>query len=492
MKLSKPLLILSGACLGLTLLTGEHGANCAPTKAQLLLRQKLSELNNSGSQPEAPNSLPTTTDSLPSKAQLLADIQRLHDEGKISDEQFEAFKKNINEQYGVQANAEAQAKAAKILEQQQAGVATPKVALPAPVTEAQAKAERVLNEKLKEPQTATLPRLESSSGAEQILRQKIAELNAGQQAAAPPAARATPVKTQAKAKPAPQPKPAQPQTAASIQPESSSVAEQILRQKIAELNAGQQTAASPAAPQTEAKAKPALQPKSAPREAAAPPAAPKAQAKAKPAPQPKPGQPKTAASPQPETRSVAKQISQQKTAADRTPEKTNIVPSSTTATLAPDSETNARELLRMRIAELRKSGVTQPEPDSEAQARALAALHQQEAELKAGITADTPEQARILRLKIAESKGIITPADASRTPVAQTAGAAVQVAVAPSGAASATAPRATAAIGASPVAFQTSNKVGLARLNELTELYKADKITPYEYHHERAKIVASL
>ena len=52
--------------------------------------------------------------------------------------------------------------------------------------------------------------------------------------------------------------------------------------------------------------------------------------------------------------------------------------------------------------------------------------------------------------------------------------------------------RATPAIGASPVAFQTSNKVGLARLNELTELYKADKITPYEYHHERAKIVASL
>ena len=189
---------------------------------------------------------------------------------------------------------------------------------------------------------------------------------------------------------------------------------------------------------------------------------------------------------------MAKQISQQKTAADRTPEKTNIVPSSTTATLAPDSETNARELLRMRIAELRKSGVAQPEPDSEAQARALAALHQQEAELKAGITPDTPEQARILRLKIAESKGIITPAEASRTPVVQTAGAAVQVAVAPSGAASATAPRATAAIGATPVAFQTSNKVGLARLNELTELYKADKITPYEYHHERAKIVASL
>ncbi|PYM15826.1 MAG: hypothetical protein DME18_03295 [Verrucomicrobia bacterium] len=214
MKLSKPLLILSGACLGLTLLTGEHGTNCAPTKAQLLLRQKLSELNNSGSQPEAPNSLPTTTDPLPSKAQLLADIQRLHDEGKISDEQFEAFKKNINEQYGVQANAEAQAKAAKILEQQQAGVATPKVALPAPVTEAQAKAERVLNEKLKEPQTATLPRLESSSGAEQILRQKIAELNAGQQAAAPPAAPTTPAKTQARAKPAPQPKPAQQQAAA--------------------------------------------------------------------------------------------------------------------------------------------------------------------------------------------------------------------------------------------------------------------------------------
>ena len=136
--------------------------------------------------------------------------------------------------------------------------------------------------------------------------------------------------------------------------------------------------------------------------------------------------------------------------------------------------------------------VISPQPIPEAQAKAATQLQASDVEAKAGITPETSQRTRLLRLKIAESKGIITPAEASRTPVAQTAGAAVQVAVAPSGAASATAPRATAAIGATPVAFQTSNKVGLARLNELTELYKADKITPYEYHHERAKIVASL
>src|SRR5882672_12715651 len=108
MKISKPVLILSSAGLGLTLVFSEQPgkANCTPTKAQQILRQKLAELNNAGS--------------LPSKDQLLGDIERLHGEGKISDEQFAAFKKNIQEQYVApdsSANPEAQAKAQAILEQ---------------------------------------------------------------------------------------------------------------------------------------------------------------------------------------------------------------------------------------------------------------------------------------------------------------------------------------------------------------------------------------
>src|SRR5439155_7171098 len=149
----------------------------------------------------------------------------------------------------------------------------------------------------------------------------------------------------------------------------------------------------------------------------------------------------------------------------------NLIPGTTGAMLTPELAAKARELLRLKIAEARKNDLVQPEPGSEAQARALAVLHQRDAELRAGITPDTPEQTRILRLKIAESKGILSPEEA---------------------AAASAASRAAPAVGSSPVTIQTSNKVGLARLNELTELYKADRITPSEYHRERAKIVPSL
>src|SRR5438132_10243803 len=81
MKISRPSLILSSVGLGLTLVYCEHGANCTRTKAQQILRQKIAELNNTGA--------------LPGKDQLLADLERLHNEGKISDQQFETFKKNI-------------------------------------------------------------------------------------------------------------------------------------------------------------------------------------------------------------------------------------------------------------------------------------------------------------------------------------------------------------------------------------------------------------
>jgi hypothetical protein len=166
----------------------------------------------------------------------------------------------------------------------------------------------------------------------------------------------------------------------------------------------------------------------------------------------------------------------QKTTEVKVAEKIDSVPSAPAATLTPELDAKAREVLRMKIAESRTQAPAQVEqPAPGAQATAQAVLNQNEAELKAGVAPDTTEQTRILRLKIAESRGIITheEAAASSAPVVS-------------------AQRATPAVGASPVAFQSSNKVGLARLNELTELYKADRITPAEYHHERAKIVASL
>src|SRR5256885_3652461 len=85
MKISKPVLILTSAGLGLMLVYCEQGAERTPSQAQQILRQKIAELNNANT--------------LPSKDQLLTDLDRLHQEGKISDQQFETFKKNVNEQY---------------------------------------------------------------------------------------------------------------------------------------------------------------------------------------------------------------------------------------------------------------------------------------------------------------------------------------------------------------------------------------------------------
>ena len=333
MKISKPAIILSAAGLGLTLVYSQQSTSDTPTKAQQILRQKLAELK--------------AGESLPGKGELLADIERLHNEGKISDEQFAKFKKNINEQYsspGGPADSEAQAKAQKILEQKLAELdAGEKPVVPPSNSEIQAKAQRVLEEKVKE-------------------RKIVAPAHA----------------------------------------ETGTIAEQILQQKIAQL---------------------------------------------------------------------------------QTEERTNIVPDKTTATLTPELEGKARELLRAQIAASRKGEFSSPQPNPEAESKAQAYLHQREAELKSGITPETPEQTRILRLKIAESKGLITPAEA-----AQAAAAPAVASAAPAGQVGATA----SANVTSSVPFYTSNKAGMARLQELTDLYKADRITPYEYHHERAKIVASL
>src|ERR1051326_3666684 len=134
MKISKALTIFSIAGLGLTLVYSQQSTSDTPTKAQQILRQKLADMK-AGETP-------------PGKSELLADVERLHNEGKISDEQYAKFKKNVNERYaggGGPADSEAQAKAQKILEQKLTEL-NPSQQTPAPPskTEAQAKAQRAL------------------------------------------------------------------------------------------------------------------------------------------------------------------------------------------------------------------------------------------------------------------------------------------------------------------------------------------------------------
>jgi len=331
MKISTPVIILSAASLGLTLVYSQQSTSDTQSKAQQILRQKLAELKSS--------------ETLPGKGEILADLERLHKEGKISDEQFAKLKKNVTEQYaapGGPTDPEAQAKAQKVLEQKLAELkGTEKAVAPPTNTEAQAKAQKALEQELVKQKTV------------------------------PPA-----------------------------HPQTETVAEQVLHQKVAQL---------------------------------------------------------------------------------RTEEKTNLVPEQTSGTLTPDLEGKARELLRAKIATSRPGDISAPPPNPEAQAKALAYLNQHDAELKAGVTPDTSAQTRLLRSKIAESKGIITPAEA-----AQIAAAPATTSAAPTAAATGTANV------ASPVPIFSSNKAGMARLQELTDLYKSDRVTPYEYHHERAKIVASL
>src|SRR5439155_761119 len=210
---------------------------------------------------------------------------------------------------------------------------------------------------------------------------------------------------QVKAQQALQQKLSEPPKAVPAQAETGTVAEQTLHQKIAELN---------------------VEPKPAP-----PLSAPKAQAKAKQAPKQKLSEPPKAVPAQAETGTVAEQTLHQKIAEPRTEEKTNFVPEAAGATLTPELEARARELMRLKIAGDRNSGSVQPQSNPEAQAKAVAILNQSETELKAGIRPDTTEQTRILRLKIAEASGTITPAEAAQPvagPATQSAGVNAQLA----------------------------------------------------------------
>src|SRR6266481_2227921 len=145
MKISKPAIILTAAGLGLTLVYSQQSASDPPTKAQQILRQKLTDMK--------------AGETLPGKGELLADIERLHNEGKISDEQFAKFKKNINEKYSPAgpADSEAQAKAQRILEQKIAELnAGQQTVVPPSNPEIQAKAQKALEESAK-PQKTVAP-----------------------------------------------------------------------------------------------------------------------------------------------------------------------------------------------------------------------------------------------------------------------------------------------------------------------------------------------
>jgi hypothetical protein len=397
----------------LTLVYSQQSSSDNSTKAQQLLRQKIAELNNPASTPA------------PAPA------------GSLS--------------------PEARAKAQKLLEEKlHPSNNDQKPAAPAPNAEAQAKAAQALQQKMNDLRAGTSSRPETTADAQQILRQKITELNSTPQ---PVATRPASPKPVVKAKPAPQPKPVEPQKAVAVKPKPPEP------QKAATIQP------KPVEPQKAVAVKPKpLEPQKA------------ATVQAKPAEAKKP----TVVQAQPAP--IASKPARQKTIDVKTAEKIDTVPSAVAAPLTPELDAKAREVLRMKIAESRAQAPAQLEqPAPATQATAQAVLNQNEAELKAGVTPDTTEQTRMLRLKIAESRGIITHEEAARAAAAP----AITEAATSSGPVAA-APRATSAIGASPVALQSSNKVGLARLNELTTLYKADRITPSEYHHERAKIVASL
>ena len=331
MKISKPAIILSTAGLGLTLVYSQQSTSDTPTKAQQILRQKLTELK--------------TGETLPGKDALLADIERLHKEGKISDEQFASFKKNINEKYSSPegpADSEAQAKAQRILEQR---IAVEKAGTQPSNSEIQAKAQKALEE------TA---------------------------------------KAQAR------------KTAAAAQPATSTATEQALRQKISDPKAEEKPVVAVSNTEAQTKALRVLE------------------------------EQRTAQKPPPPTK-----------------------PSTTQTTVAEKAQ---------KVAEPK----AEPKPvvtasNTEAQAKAVAPVQAGDAEARAGITPETSRRTRLLRLKIAESKGLITPEEAAQ---------------------------AAAAASAAPIF--TSNKVGMERLLELTDAYKDDRITPAQYHQERAKIVSSF
>jgi hypothetical protein len=105
----------------------------------------------------------------------------------------------------------------------------------------------------------------------------------------------------------------------------------------------------------------------------------------------------------------------------------------------------------------------------------------------AGIDADNPAQVKalaVLHETLAMLRGPVKKAPPAQPAPAKPAPPATPVPPPPTAVAAAPAPAAPQ--------VPASTKVGLERLAELNELYMADKITPEQYHKERAAIISSL
>lgn len=446
MKLSKSLLILSSAGVGLSLLVGQGGnPNDAPTKAQQALRQRMVELNG-GAAPSAAVSSPAATaapvaTTLPNKVELLTEVQRLHREGKITDQQAETFRKNISEQY---AGPTGSINAETLTQAQPAVKAAPieakapeKAAAPAPkpTLEPQAKAQAPQPQ----PKAPSAPVQKAAPAP-----QKPATPQPEKKAVAQNAPEQKPKVTEAK--PVEKPVAVQPTSrAGTLTPELEAKARETLRSQIA-AGAKQEKVepvASTPSPDAQAKALAALR---------------QHEAAAQPAPVPQPAtRPAPAPVPAPKPEPVSDAEAQAKALAALRQQLATPQPAPQLATKAAPAAT---VVARSPAATPRPVAA----PAAVTPAAVAPASPQQELEAKAGIQPGTPDLTKVLRAKVAEIQGTLPPAQAEQI-------------IAPL---------------VAPPSLPDSNKEGFERLTELTDLYKANRITPAQYHQERAKIVATL
>ena len=527
MKLSTSVLILLSPGLASIIAYSQQPAADAPTRAQEVLRQSMSQPD-----PSAAN-----VSSLPTRDELLADIKRLHGEGRITDQQLELLTKNINEQYLRPA-------AAPPSEPRPAAAAPP--SRPAPAVRAETSAPQRPREM---PRTeAAAAGADPTSIAEQELRRRMAELNAAQPAAAASPSRPS-TRVQAET----------PTPAVSAGTNTSSIAEQALRRRMAELNATQPAAAAPAVqPAAQAQPKPpAPEPQppavaqtprvvTPPQRATPPPAATRPDTSAlaeqalhqrmselnRPSSTSTPPGAREAAPPRVERPAAA---SPQVVAETPRPVVTRSMPQrelrqpdtspAPAATLTPEQEARVREILAARNvpaqSEVRPAPAPAPGATLGQPAPAAAPQPQPPSSPQVEATVDTSDKVALLRTQMAQldaNTGAGAPSSSpTRTPPpAVVASPSVEPAIDPSDkvallrrqmaqmdSRTGSAPPATSAVmqpampmfapAARPsVAIETSNPEGLQQLRELTERYRRNQITPAEYHRERAKIVPTL
>lgn len=396
MKFSKPALILSSAGLGLTLAYSQQSNTAAQQKALDVLRQQTAQQATATPAPAASSATPISTASQPSRDQLLADVERLRADGKITEQQYATFKKNIQEQYAGSAPvSQTQALTQKALAQK---IQQLKTGMTAPVPAAVAQAPQP------QPVVKAAPPAQPKAPAKVAQAAPAPAPKASAAAAAPVVVAAAPAPAQARTPERTNTIPAA--AYSTLSPQQEAQAREILRQKIAESNV--QTS----------------QPKSAPAAA---------RVVAQPAPAPTPA------------RAAAPIVVAQ-------PRPTAAAPTAVAVASTPA-----------------------PAPNPAAQAVAQKQLR----EYQLGIAPGTPELIRIVRVKIAELNGYITADEVSQITLATKFYGPSPWAVA------ATNPK-------TEIPFPTKNPEGLVQLDQLNTLYRANLVSPGEYHQQRVKILATL